>query len=475
MIDDTLFDDDKLHEECGVFGIYGHEDAANLTYLGLYALQHRGQESTGIVASDGETLRRHTGMGLVKNVFSNQKIFERLEGPYAIGHNRYSTTGGSNLVNTQPVLIDYKAGQLASAHNGNLVNAASLRDEMEHEGSIFTSTTDTEVIMHLVARSKAETVEGRILESLKDVSGAFSILFLTPDTMYAARDPRGVRPLCLGKLDDGYVISSETCALDLVRAEYIRDIEPGEMIKIDKSGITSMRIPLSENFTKAHCVFEHIYFSRPDSAIFGDSVDEIRRAFGSQLAVEHDVPNADFVMGVPDSATTAALGYAEGSGLPYQMGLIRNHYVGRTFILPEQGKRDFGVRIKFNPINSILKDKTVVIVDDSIVRGTTMKKIMQLVRAAGPKAIHLRISSPPVLWPCFYGIDMPKKEQFIAHNNSIEEIRKYLEVDSLGYLSIDGIKKVLPEEKRNDFCMACFNGDYPISVENATDEDRFCH
>jgi amidophosphoribosyltransferase len=469
MIDDD-FNDDKMKEECGIFGIFNHSEASFLTYLGLYALQHRGQESTGIVSSDGEKLYRHTGMGLVREVFGSREILDKLLGNHAIGHNRYSTTGGSFLTNTQPVLINFKAGQLAAAHNGNLTNSAKLRSEMENDGSIFTTTTDTEVIMHLVARSKSPTIVEMIRDSLAAVEGAFSVLFLGQNAMIAARDPYGVRPLSVGKLGESFIVASETCSFDLIGAEFVRDVKPGEIIKISENGLETLWILPRKVKKYAHCVFEHIYFSRPDSVVFGSSVDDVRRAFGRQLAKEYEIPkNADFVMGVPDSATAAALGYAEGAKIPYQLGLIRNHYIGRTFIHPEQGKRDFGVKVKFNPIISQLKDKVIVVVDDSIVRGTTMRKIMKLIRAAGPKEIHLRISSPPVIFPCFYGINMSIKEKFIANNKTIEEIRQYLNVDTLYYLSIDGMLSVLPEERRKNFCCACFNGDYPISVEDCID------
>lgn len=453
---------DRFHEECGVFGIFDVPDASQLTYLGLYALQHRGQESSGIVSSDGQLLKRYVGMGWVSQVFRHTDILDTLGGRHAIGHNRYSTTGSSSLTNAQPILIDFKAGQLASAHNGNLVNASILREEMEQDGSIFMSTTDTEVIMHLIARSRRDTIDEMILEALSHVKGAYSILFLTNDGLYGARDPRGVRPLLLGKYNGSYVLSSETCAFDLIGAETIREIEPGEMVRINKDGVTSYRIPVYESVKRpAHCVFEFIYFSRPDSFVFGANVDKIRRKLGRQLAREHPVANADIIMGVPDSATTAALGFSEESGVKFDIGLIRNHYIGRTFILPAQQKRDFGVRIKFNPVKGVLKDKVVVIVDDSIVRGTTMKKIVKLLRSAQPKEIHLRISSPPIISPCYYGIDMPTRQELVASAQDVETIAKYLEVDSLGYLSSEGMLSVMPKPQEN-FCAACFTGDYPL-------------
>ncbi len=454
--------EDKIHELCGVFGVYNNSEAANLTYLGLYALQHRGQESSGMVVSDTKNLTRYTGMGLVNQVFKRADILNRLNGPHAIGHNRYSTTGSSNLINTQPILIDFKAGQLASAHNGNLINATELRKEMENDGSIFTSTTDTEAIMHLIARSKRTTIDEMILDALSHVKGAYSILFLTKDTLYGARDPYGVRPLLLGELNGSFLLSSESCAFDLIGAKTIREVNPGEMIRIKDNKIKSFSIPqFNPANNTAHCVFEFIYFSRPDSFVFGENVDKIRRELGRQLAREHPVPDADIVIGVPDSSTTAALGYSEESNTRFEIGLIRNHYVGRTFILPEQTVRDFGVRIKFNPVKGVLKNRNIIVVDDSIVRGTTIKKIIQIIRNAEPKEVHLRISSPPIKHPCFYGIDMPDKKRFIAFDKSIEEIREFLGVDTLGYLSIEGLLSIVSKPQKK-FCSACFDGNYPI-------------
>ena len=456
--------DDSLHEECGIFGVYNHTQASHLTYLGLYALQHRGQESTGISVSDGTNISTHRGMGLVGQVFKHQEILDDLKGTIAIGHNRYSTTGSSSIENAQPILINCRAGQIAGAHNGNLTNADTLRTWMVNDGSIFMSTTDTEVIMHLIARSKRDTVDAMILDALSGIRGAYSIIFMTNDALYGARDPRGIRPLLIGRIDDSYFISSETCAFDLVGAELVREIEPGELVKIDSEGITSYKIPIFESVLRpAHCVFEFIYFSRPDSYVFGKNVDRVRRKLGRQLATEHPVPGADIVIGVPDSATTAALGFSEASGVQFDIGLIRNHYVGRTFIHPAQSGRDFRVRIKFNPVKGVLKGKKVVIVDDSIVRGTTMRKIIRLIKTAEPAEIHLRISSPPITCPCFYGIDMPTKDELIASAQSIEDIRKYLEVDSLGYLSIEGMLSVMPKPMEH-FCVACFNGKYPVDA-----------
>ncbi|MBN1758665.1 MAG: amidophosphoribosyltransferase [Chitinispirillaceae bacterium] len=456
--------DESLHEGCGIFGVFNNPQAAHLTYLGLYALQHRGQESSGIAVAGPQRISMYKGMGLVSQVFKRQQRIEQLAGSSSIGHNRYSTTGSSTLTNAQPIVINCRAGQIAGAHNGNLTNADTLRKRMVDDGSIFTSTTDTEVIMHLIARSKRNSIDAMLLDALSEVKGAFSIVFLTGDALYGARDPYGIRPLIIGKCEESYFLSSETCAFDLVGAEMIREVKPGEMVRIDRNSLTSFTIPAFEQASRlSHCVFEFIYFSRPDSFVFGKNVDRVRRKLGRQLAAEHPVPNADVVMGVPDSATTAALGFSEASGVRFDIGLIRNHYIGRTFIHPVQEARDFGVRIKFNPVKGVLKNKCVVIVDDSIVRGTTMKKIIRLIRTAEPAEIHLRISSPPIICPCFYGIDMPTKEELIATSQDVEEIRKYLEVDTLGYLSIEGMLSVMPGPKEN-FCAACFNGEYPIAL-----------
>ncbi|MBN1575099.1 MAG: amidophosphoribosyltransferase [Chitinispirillaceae bacterium] len=455
--------DHSLHEACGIFGVYNHPQAAHLTYLGLYALQHRGQESSGIAVADNDGITLHKGMGLVSQVFKRHEKLDLLTGTCAIGHNRYSTTGSSTLINAQPIVINCRAGRIAGAHNGNLTNAEPLRKRMVDDGSIFTSATDTEVIMHLIARSKRNTIKAMILDALSEVKGSFSILFLTAGALYGARDPYGIRPLIIGRHEGSHFLSSETCALDLVGAEMVREVQPGEIVRIDANGISSFTIPAFESTTRlAQCVFEFIYFSRPDSFVFGKNVDRVRRKLGRQLAKEHPAPGADVVIGVPDSATTAALGFSEASGIRFDIGLIRNHYVGRTFIHPVQEARDFGVRIKFNPVKGVLKNKKVVIVDDSIVRGTTMKKIISLIRTAEPAEIHLRISSPPIICPCFYGIDMPTEEELIASRQSRDEIRKYLDVDSLGYLSVEGMLSVMPVPGEN-FCTACFSGEYPIA------------
>jgi amidophosphoribosyltransferase len=447
---------DKLHEECGVFGIFGHPDAANLTYLGLYALQHRGQESAGIVSSDGKRLYGEKAMGLVADIFNEDRI-KKLPGHMAIGHNRYSTAGGSFAINIQPILVNFALGGLAVAHNGNLVNAGILKDELEAYGSIFVTTTDTEVIVHLIAQSRAATLHERIVDALGHVQGSYSLLIITDDELIAVRDPNGFRPFSLAELDGAYVVASETCAFDLIEATYIRDIAPGEMLVINSKGIQSS-FPFKPA-DPSHCIFEFIYFARPDSMVFGQNVYTIRKEFGRQLARETGV-QADVVIPVPDSGVPAALGYAEEAGIRFDTGLIRNHYVGRTFIEPQQSIRHFGVKIKLNPVKDALRGKRVVVVDDSIVRGTTSKKIIKMIRNAGAAEVHLRISSPPTSYPCFYGIDMPTRQELIASSHSIEEIRKYITADTLGYISMEGIQKVVPYPM--NFCAACFDGEYPV-------------
>ncbi|MGC2424254.1 MAG: amidophosphoribosyltransferase [Nitrospirota bacterium] len=450
---------DRFHDECGVFGVFGHPEASNLVYLGLYALQHRGQEGAGIVSSDGEILRVEKGLGLVSDIFSEDRI-QKLKGSSAIGHNRYSTTGGSRIVeNVQPLLVNYALGSLAIAHNGNLTNYGAIKDELEAYGSIFHTSVDSELIVHLIAHSKSGNLGTRAVDALKRVEGAYSLLILSEQEMIGIRDPNGFRPLCLGILDDAYVLSSETCALDLIEAEYIRDIEPGEMVIINKDGIKSFH-PFPEA-RQSCCIFEYIYFSRPDSYIFGENVNYIRKMMGKKLAQEYPV-DADLVVPVPDSGVPAALGYAEEAGIHFDMGLIRNHYVGRTFIEPRQSIRHFGVKIKLNPVRKLLEGKRVILVDDSIVRGTTSRKLVKMVRKAGAKEVHMRISSPPTTHPCFYGIDTPTRQELIASSHSVEEIRRYLTADSLGYLSLEGLLGIIPESL-NKFCTACFNGDYPIA------------
>ena len=448
-------------EECGVFASIGAPRAAEVVCLGLHALQHRGQESTGIVSCDerGE-FHVHKGIGLVSDVYSSTQM-EELKGTLAIGHNRYSTSGSLTLENTQPLRVVYRGGPLALAHNGNLTNARELRLGLEESGSIFQTTLDTEVFLHLMALSGADQVEDALIEAARQVTGAYSLLVLTEHSVIALRDPHGFRPLCLGRLTDGYVVASETCALDLVGAELVREIEPGEMLTVDPKGVRSRRA-LAAADPPQHCVFEHIYFSRPDSIVFGDTVDRVRRRIGRRLAAEHPA-DADVVIAVPDSSNSIALGFSEASGIPYELGLIRNHYVGRTFIQPQQSGRDFGVRVKFNPVREVLEGKRVAIVDDSIVRGTTSRKLVRLVRRAGATAVHFRVGSPPVTHPCFYGIDTPSRRELIGALKTVDEIREYLGVDTLGYLSLDGLLASEREPRR--FCRACFTGNYPVPVD----------
>ena len=450
---------DKLHEECGVVGVYGHPEAANLVYLGLYALQHRGQESAGIVASTHSKMRLEVGMGLVADVFDPIRIL-KLPGPLAIGHNRYSTAGKSELVNAQPCMINYSAGSLALAHNGNLVNAHAIRKGLGSKGAIFQSTNDSEVIVHLMAQSKAETFVDRAAEALRQVSGAYSLVLMTKTELVAARDPHGFRPLCLGKLDGAYIVASETCVMDLIEAEFIREVEPGELILINDQGIQSF-FPFKKVETK-HCVFEHIYFARPDSFIFGEHVYTARKNMGRAMAQESPA-DVDLIVPVPDSGVVSAMGFAEESGIPFEMGLIRNHYVGRTFIEPQSQIRHFGVKLKLNPVKEIIAGKRIAIIDDSIVRGTTARKIVKMLRDAGAKEVHLRISAPPILHSCFYGIDTPTKEELIAHTHDLEETRQYLAADSLAYLSLEKMMEVLENGKKK-FCSACFDGNYPIPI-----------
>jgi len=449
---------DKFKEECGICGIYGHTEAANLTYLGLYALQHRGQESVGISTSDGARLQIHKAMGYVADSF-DEASFARLAGTSAIGHVRYSTAGESGLKNAQPILIDCAHGEIAIGHNGNLVNAQELRDMLVREGSIFQTTSDTEVLLHLYARSKAATPEAALIESISQAQGAFSLVLLTKDRLIAVRDPHGFRPLTLGRLGDAYVVCSETCALDLIDATWIRDIEPGEVFIVGPEGEKSYH-PFAPA-RKAHCIFEHVYFARPDSYVFGKSVNEVRTELGRRLAREKPA-DADVIVPVPDSGVCAATGYSEQSGIPLQMGLIRNHYVGRTFIEPHQSIRHFGVRVKLNPVKSILQGRRVVLVDDSIVRGTTSRKIVKMVRAAGASEVHLRISCPPTISPCFYGVDTPQRSELIGATHSIEEIRRFIGADSLGYLSLEGMLSAVGSEQKH-YCTSCYTGEYPVA------------
>jgi amidophosphoribosyltransferase len=451
---------DAFHEECGVFGVLGHPEAANLAYLGLYALQHRGQESAGIVSSNGKALISHRGMGLVADVFSSD-VINRLEGTAAIGHNRYSTTGSTTLKNCQPLVVEYADGGLALAHNGNLVNFAELRERLEANGSLFQSSSDSEVMMHLIAGSRAPTLAERVASALMQVRGAYSLLVLTQHEMIAVRDPFGFRPLVLGSLNGATIVASETCALDLVRADYIREVEPGEMLLINESGVRSIR-PFASASTR-RCIFEYVYFARPDSLLFGRNVYQVRKMQGRALAREAPA-DADIVVPVPDSGNAAALGFAEESGLPFEMGLVRSHYVGRTFIEPRQSIRHFGVKIKFNPVSELLKGKRVVLVEDSLVRGTTLRKVIPMLRQAGAREVHMRIAAPPTTHSCFYGIDTPTSEELFAASHSLEEIRNYITADSLAYLSWDGLYSFLDNGTREGYCDACFTGRYPVEI-----------
>jgi amidophosphoribosyltransferase len=453
---------------CGIFGVRGHSDAVALTKLGLFSLQHRGQESAGIVAAEDGTARAVRSMGLVSDM--PLPTLDALHGSMAIGHTRYSTAGSSTIENAQPVLVSSRGGSIALAHNGNITNAGELRVDLEELGSIFSSSMDSEVIVHRLARSSAETPEGRLADALREVEGAYSILMVLGDTLLAARDPRGWRPLAMGRLNGAPIFASETCALDIVGAVYERDIEPGEIIAIDASGERSI-FPFEKKDLK-RCVFEHVYFARPDSRIFGGSVDRARRALGRRLAQECPAPGADLVFSVPDSSNSAAIGFAEESGLPYELALIRNHYVGRTFIQPTQATRDAKVRLKYNAVREVLDGKRVVMVDDSIVRGTTTRGLVTLVRGAGAREVHMRVSSAPVTGPCYYGIDTPSREELIAANNNLEEIRASLGVDSLGYLSLDGMLESVPTGP-DGFCHACFSGDYPTPPPTDPDKLRF--
>jgi amidophosphoribosyltransferase len=448
---------DKFNEECAIFGIANHPEAANMAYLGLYAMQHRGQESAGIASADGHRVLVSKDMGYVADIFNSARL-ATLTGPSAIGHTRYSTAGDSGLANAQPILIDCAHGQIAIAHNGNLVNAQELRDHLVRLGSIFQTSSDTEVILHLYARSRAATVEDALVESIQQIRGAFSLVILTPDRMIAVRDPHGFRPLALGKLGDAWVACSETCAMDLIGATYVRDVEPGEVVVIGPQGMRSIRPFLPERL--AHCVFEHVYFSRPDSYVFGKSVNEVRTNMGRILAREAPV-DADVVVPIPDSGVCAAVGFAEESGIPMRIGLIRNHYVGRTFIQPQQAIRHFGVRVKLNPVRSILEGKRVILVDDSIVRGTTSRKIVRMVKAAGAREVHMRISCPPTISPCFYGVDTPRRSELIAATHTLDEIRRYLDAETLSYLSLNGMLEAVGEG-RQSYCTSCYTGQYPV-------------
>jgi amidophosphoribosyltransferase len=451
--------DDKFHDECGVFGIFGHPEAAKMAYLGLYALQHRGQEAAGIAASDGLDVHVIKGTGLAQDVF-DPKTLAQLPGDIAIGHTRYSTAGDTGLANAQPVVIDCNKGKLAVAHNGNLTNAMKWRRRLEHKGSIFQTTSDTEVIVHLIARSQRHNLPGGLADALNQVEGAYSLLLCTRDEIYAVRDPRGFRPLNLGRLGSAWVVASETCAFDLIGAEYVREIVPGEMLRIGRSGVES--IHFAPEKPHQYCIFEHVYFARPDSTIFGRSVNESREKLGALLAREHPV-EADLVVPVPDSGVPAAIGYAREAGLPFQMALIRNHYIGRSFIEPAQSIRDFSVRVKLNPIRALLEGQRVILVDDSIVRGTTSQKIVRMVRNAGAREVHFRISCPPTVSPCYYGIDTPSRDELIGARLSIPEIRDFIGADSLGYLSLEDLRQGVGDTDGH-FCTSCYTGSYPTEL-----------
>jgi amidophosphoribosyltransferase len=458
---------DKFRDECGVVAIYSHPEAETLAYLGLHALQHRGQESAGIVTSDGMSLHIHKAMGLVADIFTEKKL-SRMRGTLAIGHTRYSTTGDSALLNAQPIMVQSNKGMIALAHNGNLTNAGEIRARMEAQGSIFQTSSDTEVIVHLIAQSREQTLPEAMADALRQVEGAFSLVMISPDRIFAARDPRGFRPLAMGRIpalpgqrQDTIVFASETCAFDLVGATYEREVKPGELVIVGPEGIASKLY--TPALAQSSCIFEHVYFSRPDSRVFGRPVQESREQLGRQLAIEAPA-DADLIVPVPDSGVTAAMGYSAESGIPLRFGLIRNHYVGRTFIEPQQSVRDFGVKLKLNPVRSLLEGKRVVLIDDSIVRGTTSKKIVRMIRNAGAKEVHMRISCPPTISPCFYGVDTPRKKELIAANNTVEEIRKYIGADSLAYLSLEGLKKACHDGEKTTYCTACYTGNYPTKL-----------
>jgi amidophosphoribosyltransferase len=458
---------DGWGEHCGLFGVYGHPEAANVTYLGLYALQHRGQESAGIVSSDNHVLHSYRNMGLVSEIFTRD-VLRRLPGRSAIGHVRYSTSGTSDVKNAQPFTVHYARGELAIAHNGNLTNAYILRDELETHGSIFQSTMDTEIIIHLIALSNEHDLASRVIRALKQVEGAYCLLFLSQDEMIAVRDPHGFRPLALGRQKNAYLVASETCAFDLIGAEFEREIEPGEMVLINEDGLHSF-FPFTP-VKPSHCVFEFIYFARPDSFIFGRNVYGVRRELGVQLAMENPA-EADIVIPTPDSGFSASIGYGHQSTIPIELGLIRNHYVGRTFIEPKQSIRHFGVKIKLNPVKELIRGKRVVVIDDSIVRATTSRKIIKMIRRAGAEQVHVRISSPPMTHPCFFGIDTPMRSELIASSHTIEEINRYITSDTLGYLSLDGLKRCVGDNN-SSFCYACFSGGYPIKFPSRMEESQ---
>jgi amidophosphoribosyltransferase len=459
---------DKFHEECGVFGIFGNAEASQLAYLGLYALQHRGQESAGIVSADGERLYSERGMGHVNEIFQESNL-RRLNGSTAIGHVRYSTAGKVSINEAQPFAVKCSFGQVALCHNGNLPDASEARKQLEQDGAIFSSTSDTEVVLHRVARSRRRDLLEAIVEALMFDDGAFSMLFATPNSLIAVRDPRGFRPLCLGELEGATVFASETCAFDLIGAKYVRDVAPGEMIVVDANGLRSLHPFPPKPHT--HCIFEHVYFSRPDSLVYGRSVNKSRHLMGRYLARKHPV-EADIVVPVPDSGVAAAIGFAAESGLKFRFGLMRNHYVGRTFIEPQNQIRHFGVKIKLNPVRDLIEGKRVVLIDDSIVRGTTSQKIVKMVREAGAKEVHMRISCPPTIAPCYYGVDTPTREELIASHHSVEQIREFLGADSLGYLSLQGMLDAVGDPGDTRFCKACYTGQYPTLLGKEVETSR---
>ncbi len=453
---------EQIKEFCGVMGVWGDDNAAEMVFHGLYSLQHRGQESAGIVASDGKNFRHRLGMGVLTTVFNTPEKIHELEGRAAIGHTRYSTTGSSSPFNIQPFSVMLSDGPVALAHNGNLVNTGPIHDRLQEHGAIFQSTTDSEIVIHLMAHSHEKGLTNKLIDAVKQVQGAFSMVMLTRDAMYAIRDPHGFRPLCIGEKNGSIVFVSESCALDLLGYEYVRDVEPGEIVVADKDGWRGIRY--ADEIERHHCIFELIYFSRPDSRIFGEYVDKSRRKMGKQLYRDHPA-DADIVISVPDSSNTAALGYSLESGLRFELGLIRNHYVGRTFIQPTPAMREMGVKLKFNAVGGVLKDKRVVVVEDSIVRGTTLRKLADLLRAHGAKEVHVRVSSPPIRFPCYYGMDFPTREELIAHERTVEDIRELIHVDTLGYLSVDGLLESVRRSEGQGYCTACFTGNYPVPIE----------
>ncbi len=473
MLTTNPFDDDHLHEECAIFGIWGHEDAAALTALGLHALQHRGQEATGMVVYDGARFNSHRGLGHVGDIFSSEATMRRLPGRSAIGHNRYSTSGETVERNIQPLFADFQSGGFAIGHNGNLTNAVTLRQELVRKGSLFQSTTDTEVVIHLMATSSYETVVDRMIDALRHVEGAYSLVGLYKEALIGVRDPFGVRPLVLGKLDDAYVLASETCALDIIGADYVRDIDAGEMVVIDEKGVQSLKPFVAS--AKRPCIFEYIYFARPDSVMEGVSVYDARKRIGVELAKESGVP-ADMIIPVPDSGVPAAIGYANESGIPFELGIIRNHYVGRTFIEPTDQIRHLGVKLKHNANRAYVQGKRIVLVDDSIVRGTTSKKIVDMMRAAGATEVHMRIASPPTTNPCFYGVDTPERDKLLAARYSIQEMAQFIGVDSLAFISMDGLYRAMGESGRDNdkpqYCDACFSGEYPIRLTDMDGSEK---